>query len=1281
MLRRLFLLLWYAAAGLVIGLALLISLVRLSLPLLDSYRHQLEDWIEEQTGQPVSVGRLDVGWYRLGPRVRLLDARLLDPAGHHPVLAVRELSIGLELWPLLRDRQPVVSGLVVSGAEVSLVRLRDGRVVLEGFEDRPRGARSPLSVVLAQPRIEFEDIGIRLSDQTGVFPPWHFQQLDALLLNRGERHQFNGEVELPAEFGRRMALGADLRGRSDAPQSWRGRLYFAAEGLPLRTWLKPLKPHSMRFGGLLDTEIWVDFGGGALQRLTAELAVDLPEISHTRETLPLFSAARFDTRLEWRARPGGWTLELGRTHLAWVDREWPEDRLSLSLQRDEDGVETLSVGLGYFELAPFRRLFARLAPLDGQVKAVLSGLEPRGQLRNFRLTLMRDGGRVSAMAFETAFEDLGVSGWQRWPGISGLSGRLRGTLEGGELILDSRPVRFIQPAVFRSSLSLDRLQGTLRWRQGKEGLRLESNGLWAANADLATVSRLRLDFPAGGGAPFLDMQTLFRQGDVGAVGRYLPARIMNPVAVGWLDRALVSGDITSGGFLFRGHPADFPFKGGEGRMEVRVNVSDAVLDYHPDWHRIEEIEAEVAFINDRMLIRAASARILGTKLSDVEVGIADLRHSPLDIRGHVQGPLGDMLRFVRESPLSRRGYPVETLAGRGDAELDLKIRLPFRKHHAPDSLRVRGALRLAGNGLRLKDWGLDFEALQGTVQISEAGIATESLAGRLLGAPVRLRIGEAGTGGERRIQASLTGPLPLVQQLQQQPLALWRRLDGTAQWRLTVDVQPRTAERPGIIDLNLESDLRGIRVALPRPFGKAVDEARPFRLRTRLQQGGGSTGPLFLEYGPHSAALVLGKKNDHVVLERATILANRAPAPLPDAPGIHIGGQLEEFDLDGWKPLFPATGGGDGAAELLRSVELKLGRLQAYGQYCEQVDLKAARLPEGWRIALAGPDLSGNVFVPQPLVSGKVRVDMNRLFLKAADGAGGLAAVRHLVPTDLPALSFEAASLRLRQYDFGRVAMEASPMPEGLRIEHMEIAADWLAAAGSGEWVETAEGQVSRFQVEITDGSLGGLLKTFGYEGQIEGGRLRGRIQANWAGSPADFDLARLEGSLELHIGKGMLVKVEPGAGRMLGLLSLEALPRRLVLDFSDLFKEGFAFDRIEGHFTLMGGDAFTNDLLIEGPSAHIEIAGRTGLAARDYDELVTVTPKVGAGLPIAGALAGGPAVGAALLIADQLLGEPLGQMARYQYRVQGSWDDPVFTRLKPESAAGVEETGGESAQ
>ena len=180
----------------------------------------------------------------------------------------------------------------------------------------------------------------------------------------------------------------------------------------------------------------------------------------------------------------------------------------------------------------------------------------------------------------------------------------------------------------------------------------------------------------------------------------------------------------------------------------------------------------------------------------------------------------------------------------------------------------------------------------------------------------------------------------------------------------------------------------------------------------------------------------------------------------------------------------------------------------------------------------------------------------------------------------------------------------------------------------------------------------------------VEGEEGRVSARLSWPGPPEASAINRVSGRLEISAANGNLTSVEPGAGRVFGLMSLAHLPRRLALDFGDLTGEGLSFDTLRGTFRLKDGDAYTDNLTLRGSAAEIGIAGHTNLRNRTYDQTAVVTGQLGASLGVAGALAGGPAVGAALLLFSQIFKEPLKGVTRGYYRITGSWDDPQVRRI-----------------
>ena len=195
------------------------------------------------------------------------------------------------------------------------------------------------------------------------------------------------------------------------------------------------------------------------------------------------------------------------------------------------------------------------------------------------------------------------------------------------------------------------------------------------------------------------------------------------------------------------------------------------------------------------------------------------------------------------------------------------------------------------------------------------------------------------------------------------------------------------------------------------------------------------------------------------------------------------------------------------------------------------------------------------------------------------------------------------------------------------------------------------------------------MARALGLGGQLDGGKGLLQMGVGWPGSPDAMDLGRVQGNLSLELRDGRLLEIEPGAGRVLGLLSIAQLPRRLGLDFRDFFDKGFAFERIAGDVRIGGGQARTDNLRIKGPAADIRITGAADLRNQRFDQTVHVLPKTGGLLTAAGALVAGPIGAAVGAVANAVLDKPLQQASARTYRVTGPWTGPKVEVLPRASA------------
>lgn len=211
------------------------------------------------------------------------------------------------------------------------------------------------------------------------------------------------------------------------------------------------------------------------------------------------------------------------------------------------------------------------------------------------------------------------------------------------------------------------------------------------------------------------------------------------------------------------------------------------------------------------------------------------------------------------------------------------------------------------------------------------------------------------------------------------------------------------------------------------------------------------------------------------------------------------------------------------------------------------------------------------------------------------------------------------------QNPLGSLTLRSQAVPGGLKFTTLALTGAHLSLTGKGSWRWANAGPRSAFSLTAQGRDLGRFLRSLELESLFQEAPGTLNLDLSWPGAPGRFAAAELQGRIRIDLGAGRLLDVEPGVGRILGLLNLGVLRRRLALDFNDLFGRGFDFERIAGRIQIHKGVATIEELLIEGPSADLGITGNAHLVTRELDQIVTVTPHLGASVAVAGAVAGGP--------------------------------------------------------
>lgn len=728
------------------------------------------------------------------------------------------------------------------------------------------------------------------------------------------------------------------------------------------------------------------------------------------------------------------------------------------------------------------------------------------------------------------------------------------------------------------------------------------------------------------------------------------------------------------------------------------------------WPSVRDADGVIRFHGRTMTIDITGGTLRNSRVTSGSAEIEDLWNpSVMAVTARGDGPLSDGLWVMKNTPLSAQlSGLADAFDVTGDATLELALGIPLTK---PDDQGKRpdvtfdGDLEFDGRpGLTAKALALPITELNGRLRFDNAGVRAQEIAARMDGQPVRIGLNtdpgntEPGNSGAGSTRIAISGRTSAEELARRLPSPLWSVADGQADWQAELSLRNADLQlKAPPLRILLESDLRGLALSPPAPIGKSADEPRPLRLSTdftgtwpmQLTLSVGDIGAL-LELAPESGAA-------SPTLTRVAVALGGAPAALPTARGILIDGQLDNADLSRWLawsrdvPELFAAGAADQSTDPSDNLSerrpapalpvlpsrLEVGTIGLGPLRLSDVDARFSPRPNGWSIGFEATDNGGSVDLPPAGSDGTLRVRLEQLDLQPLAEPDETATARVAEPRADPRgigrLALTVESLRYGDDALGRLLLTTEPISGGIRFGEMSLEGPLLGASASGQWtIDATDYAQTELRVDAHSDDLGQLLHALDYYSEVQGAPADAQLSLTWPGGPERFSLERARGSLSMELGAGRLLAVDPGVGRMLGLVNLSALTRRLTLDFTDVTDPGFGFDSISGSASIGGGQARLSQVELLSSTADIHITGVTNLVEHTFDQKVRVTPKVGSGVAIAGAVAGGPLVGAAVLLADKLSGGAMDRIGRQEYQVTGPWAEPKIERLSSDSLTGV---------
>ena len=1271
-LRRVRTLIWTAMSILIILAAVLVGVGQLLMPYSDHYQHRLEAWLSEEFGRPVVLESFEGEWSVFGPRLTLRGMSLLPKEGGDPgelgVIAIKSAALEIKPLNLLIPGRPLYNFLVI-GADLQLLHKADGRLELSGFGVTGRGkgeSSSGLKELAKVGEVILQDSSLEYLDEK-LNIHFRFSSIDGRLHMDGD--EFSAEIQASLYDARSELVYGEVEAtvlfvmdedQKMAQAAWqasaRELMLAALQGkLPANPFL-PLT-------GWLNAELWGDWSESEGFRIQGVSDLKDARLVSNYQDLAI---DRVNMRFNWHFHEKGrWRLDIADFLYEDDKKSWVAPNISLARNIPQDvglwiSADRLPLGFSLDVTRDIMSIYKTEWPsfLPWAISGQVDDLE-----LILNKTWQPEFARGSLIGFSVSESD-------RWPGVQGLdavvalqhgSGSI--SLTGSEVLLDwSRMFRerlqFTMPAC-----QLDFHWGR-QWQAGLDDCSLE-------NEDFAITGRGIIG--SNEDKPAIDASVALSRGTIGGLGAYWPKALMSEAIIGWLRRGLVEGEIVSGQVQIHGDLDDWPFRHGEGRFEAVAEVRNALLDYVDGWPAARRVDAVVHFLNTSMDVQGRVGDIGGVPVHSARAIIPNMQMPVLEVSYSADSELPLLLDLIKQSPIQQyinTDLSRFEFSGPASTHGDLIFPLGLSK----GEISVNGRVLIEDNRFSDPSSEITFENISGELQYDHRGFSGQGLNAVFRGHPASIDI-KADADEEEKFRADVRGHFnvsDVIPGFLLEGYAALAQIEGSSEWEASIVVTPpQGGDESGGDEsetvLLLRSDLDGVDLNLPAPLNKAADDQWPLLLRYPLS---GETRLLDIEI-VNRATLRFALSGESETPKSAVIRVGEGRPELPADGFVRIEGYSGKIDLDGWVDVII-----DGAVEGkgLGGLDLETSRLTAdqlifLDRQFSDVMVEFNVVGSDVKARFSGEEINGKVsFTSRSSGPPSLSAEFERLVLGDPISSG---METDSDPADLPSLHLYVKSFRYLGVELGETRVEAYPTQTGFHFEKVEAASDQLTLNASGDWSLEDHRHRSKFDIRMSSESLGSFLQSMDISSSMAGGQTVVHFDAWWPGSPAKFALSRLNGEVEFTVIQGNITDAEVGSGRLLGLLSIQSLPKRLSLDFRDVFDSGFTFDEASGTFALENGLATTDDVLLKSSAAKISLSGSTDLVDQQYDQLLTIKPGLGNTLPIIGAIAAGPGGAAAGLALQGLLADQLGEATQVQYTISGSWEDPVIEPVDDKPADG----------
>jgi len=1212
---------------------------------LDEFKDKLTQEISQKFEKEVQIESIEAKWRITNPSLTLHNLSIYNNSLKKS-FDLKKIRIDISWFSLLKFK-PILDQIILYEPNLDIERFDSNKYVVGGISIQTSKNSSASNWILNQDEIIIVNGKIKWRDHTRGAPTLLIDNISAryessTTLSNLDRHNFNVTGQLSSLKNQIINIyGYFDSSTVETIKTSDGQLGLSVSEVDINTFRPWIDYPVEIIAANGDVNIRGDFNDGRINQIDTQLDVKnfITKINESNEDF--LTLKKFKGQISYAINKNITTLNISKMNVITDNGvNIDEGEFRILINSLEKKVNQVRIKLNRINLQSAHEIIRHI-PYTKSLQSIIQDVSPSGQFKDLTLSWKQSNGRFPELILKGQLLNVSVNPYKNFPGIKNITGVVDIKKGSGTIKSVSKNLTIIKKDIFRQPITFTQFSGLIEWKNNLFNL----NNIVIKNNDINSI--------VDGSYKYIDQQDsivdlLIKMPlvDLASLKKYYPLQL-GEKTLHWLDTSLLKGQAQNSVIKLKGKIQDFPFVDEENAPDIKKGIftvesiiTDSLIEYGEGWPELNNFDFKINVKNNNINFESIKGNILNNNIEHMIVNItpSNIEEPIMDIDLTLASPIPDIITAINKSPIKKVMKGIfDEMKGAGPGKLDVQLQIPLKDE---DNISFNGTYEFQNSYLINPTLGLPkISNIIGKIDFNQDDIKINGVVASLSGSPIKIKLNNINNITKINIDGIINQKF--IRLVFGEPWG--ENIVGNASWSGELKI---TDEKT---DIEIKSDLKGLGLNLPSPFGKKEEEIRTLLFTKKTINENQEL--VKAEIGTYASAKLIKEKNYDGVMEikNGLININSLETEMP-SNGVTLSAELSKVNLESINSLFSSLD----SKSFITNANINIQEFNVYGYQLSNASIKYVPTNKNLSIQISSSDVSGNILWDKK--ENLLKAGFEKLHLKKNSALTN--DENKFIFSNPPKINIKVKSLALDDEVYGDLSLVAYKENKIWNIENFKISNPNHTIDGSGLWDD--EGLIPNTSINFS-WNINNIQKTFdqlSYPELIKDGEASVIGMLGWPNSPFDFDKSTLKGNFSLTATDGVVLEAKPGVARLFGLLTLQNLPRRLSLDFNDIFSKGFIFDRINAGVIVNNGILKSNRFTMEGPAAEVSIKGETNIIEETQNIHVVVNPRISDSLSLL-SLAGGPLAGAAAFIAQKILKDPLNKILSDEYQIIGTWDEP----------------------